>query len=89
MEAATQSGELERFISSGSRNGSYGFANRLDRIASTIDSDPTSYLSTQAKREVANAASLPSYRTNNMQSVAFASRLNRLYNVGMLFDSMF
>ena len=89
MEAAAQSGELEQFISSGSGNRSYGFANRLDRIASAIDSNPTSYLSTQAKKEVANASSQPSYFSNNIQSAAFASRLNRLYSVGMLFDSMF
>ena len=83
MNSAEESGELARFVQDGAgRN--YGFMNSLDRIASSVASDPTRFLSVSANRDLQGLTN-----ANPARAAAFSSRLSALHNTGMLFDSMF
>lgn len=83
MNNAEASGELARFAQDGLGT-NHGFIARLDRIASSVTTDPTSFLSASARREVQGLTNVNSARANN-----FNARLSALHNTGMLFDSMF
>lgn len=79
LNSAAESGDLERFFTQ-DRGSSYGFANRLSRLAGEIQSNPMKYT---------DISSLGMSNFNNGLYSSFqSSRYNQAYNTG-LFLNMF
>jgi len=84
MEKAAESGELEKFFGQGgesnSVNTSYGFANRLSRVADSVSQSPTDYVS---KDKIYS-----SQTAGNSESFSYLQtyRYNSIINSGLLFD---
>ncbi|MDR1690026.1 MAG: hypothetical protein LBS21_15695 [Clostridiales bacterium] len=85
MSKAAESGELEKFFTSNGE-ANYGFANKLERLAKNVDSDPTDYLSSTSMQ---TAASVDSYNKKNTISFLQSYKMSAVENTGMLFDYMF
>ena len=87
---AMESGELERFIAPSNRGSNFGFANRLESLASKVNSDATSFLSNDARITVngENATFTHEFSRNSSRTSHFVNRMNHLHTMGMLFDMM-
>lgn len=79
MRAAAESGELERFAARSDNNSNFGFVNRLARTAGNVSRNPGAFV--QNDTNFSNSWFNP--------SPAQFGRMNRLMNIGMLFDTSF
>ena len=79
MRTAAESGELERFAARSDNNSNSGFVNRFARTASNVSRNPGAFV--QNDTNFSNNWFNP--------SPAQFTRMNRLMNIGMLFDTGF
>jgi flagellar hook-associated protein 2 len=80
MKKAAEDGSLERFFTRNGTQQSFGFANRLSRIADDVDRAPGNFTS----------GTMPGYDGSMMRFSNFhTNRMNQFMNVGLLMDLMF
>lgn len=93
MEKAAEKGELDKFFNiGGKQNVSYGFNYRLETIAKSANSDPTKYLSNEAKTDLKDTnttSSTSSYNYSNAGvSRNYISSYYRYSSMALLFNAL-
>lgn len=89
MQSAADSGELSRFFNANSNNTkNYGFAYRLETIASKANSDPTTYLSNPAKSAINSTSNAGYSLTSSGSSRNYINTYYRYSTAALLFDTL-
>lgn len=90
MQKAADSGELDKFFNiGGKQNMNYGFNYRVETIAKSVNSDPTKYLSNDAKTDLKNTNTASSYNFSNANvSRNYISSYYRYSSMSLLFNAL-
>ncbi len=93
MKKAADNGDLEKFFTNDA-GANYGFVNRVDRIASQVESDPTKFVSASAKEEMVSSdssyySSYASEYSKLMGSSSFRKSYFNYITTSALFDALF
>jgi len=89
LDAAIADGSLDRFLNGGRQGASFGFANRLSRIADDVSANPQRYMSRESMdllEPQGPSFTRPGQNAGNTLSAMRASRENRIFTMGMLLD---
>ncbi|MCL2564829.1 MAG: hypothetical protein FWE24_03335 [Defluviitaleaceae bacterium] len=89
LNTAIENGSLDRFLNGDSQGASFGFANRLARIAEDVSSNPHRYMSRESLdllEPSGSAFARPGHNTGSMLDSMRISRQNRIFTMGLLLD---
>ena len=89
LNAAIENGSLDRFFNGDPHGASFGFANRLSRLAEDVAANPQRFMSRESMNLLepqGPAFSRPGYNANSALSAVRASRQNRIFTMGLLMD---
>lgn len=90
LEAAAENGKLQDFFTQGAGQ-SYGFTNRLSRIAGNAQSNPSYYINSAQSTKTYTPVDPYDYDTNNIMDLVGSKSFNlktynQWYSLGYLFD---